>query len=396
MTTGEAVEPERPIFSVDDARRLARRRLPRLIFDFVDGAAGREISKAANQAALREIRLQPRVLRRVEDIRLETHFLGRRYDLPIGIAPMGMCNLIDPRADRAIVAEAVRRNMPHCLSTASSTALEEMRAHGGDNLWFQLYVLGSLELARELVDRAEAAGCSVLVLTADVPRVAPRIRDLRNGFTVPFRIGPSQFLDFALHPRWSIRTLLAGEPRPMNIETSDHAAGFDRYSGRGGIDFDFLGWLRERWSGALVVKGVMSAQDAGAIRDAGADAVWVSNHGGRQLDSAPPAVLALREVRAAVGPDYPVLFDGGVESGEDIATALALGADYVMLGRAVLYALGAGRAPALHALFERLIEELTTTMAQLGVTRIAQLDRSVLADRNAQNVPNPNEGIIKT
>jgi len=358
---------------------MARRRLPRLVFDFIDGAAGTETGARLNRAALRRIRLQPRILVNVEGRSLGTSILGRETGLPFGIAPMGMCALAWPGADAAMAAEAAARGMPLGVSSAASMTLEEAQRRAGGQAWFQLYVGPSVEAAMALVDRAEAAGYEVLVLTADVPQVARRVRELRRGFRVPFRMGPRQILDFATHPRWSLATLAAGVPRQMNYAEARTGEGFVRDRGRGGIDWAFLDRLRSRWKGKLVVKGVTAVEDALRVREAGADAAYVSNHGARQLDSAPPAIDALARVRAAVGPDFPLIFDSGVRDGEDIVKALATGADFVMLGRAMLYGLGAGGAAGLGRLIDILTEEVSTAMAQIGARSVAEIGAGALA-----------------
>ena len=330
---------------MEDARALARRRMPRMMFDFVDGATGREAGERLNRSAIQQVRLLPRILVDIEDRSLGKSFLGRDMGLPFGIAPMGMCALAWPGADRMLAAEAVRREIPLCLSTAASTSLEDMQALAGGRAWFQLYVLHSQDFAFEMADRAAAAGYEVLVLTVDVPVVSRRVRDLRNGFQVPFRFGPKQVLDFACHPRWSLATLAHGVPKSANFDTAEGGPAFVRGASRGGADWAFLDRLRKRWTGKLVVKGVLSPAEAVRIKDAGADAVYVSNHGGRQLDGAPAAIHALPQVRAAVGADYPLIFDSGIRSGEDIVKALALGADFVMLGRALPLCRRRGRRP---------------------------------------------------
>lgn len=370
--------PTPHLFSVDDARRLARRRVPRIMFDFVDGAAGNEFGAARNRSALDRILLQPRVLQNVAERQLSTSVFGRKFGVPFAFAPMGMCNVTWPNADRILADEAVRRDCPVCVSTAASTSMEDMSEASGGRAWFQLYAGQSDDTTFAFVDRAAAAGYEVLVLTVDVPQVSRRVRDLRNGFQVPFRYGPKQLIDFASCPRWSIGQLLAGIPRPMNYATSLDGAAFVRGESRAMADFEFLDRLRAHWGGTLVVKGVMSAEDAICVKAAGADAIYVSNHGGRQLDSAPAAIDLLPSIRNAVGKGYPVLFDSGVRSGEDIVKALACGADLVMLGRPLMYALGADGARGLRTVLDILSEEVSVTMAQLGVTSIRSLDERVL------------------
>ena len=373
MSIGQA-----PIHTSDEARALARRRLPRLVFDYIDGAAGKERAAARNLEALDARQLMPRVLAPAEQCSLGQTFLGQTFGLPFGIAPMGMCNLAWPGADQLLAAEAMRRAMPHSVSTAASSTLEAMAKQAGALAWFQLYVTGTLEAAWGLVDRAKAAGYEVLILTVDVPRVAPRPRDVRNGFTMPFHIGPRQFMDFALHPHWSLASLIHGMPGPANFDNAPGGKGFDRHASRAGANWVFLDELRRRWDGQLIVKGVLSPDDAKRIQAAGADAIYVSNHGGRQLDSAPPAITALARVRAAVGPDFPLVFDSGVRTGEDILKAMACGADLVMLGRPLLYALGADGARGLASLLDALVTELGVAMAQLGLANVADIRASHL------------------
>jgi L-lactate dehydrogenase (cytochrome) len=370
--------PSRTLATASDARLLARRRQPRLIFDFIDGAAGTEAALWRNTADLRALRLLPRVLADVATIDCATQFFGRPMGAPYGIAPMGMCDLAWPGTDLAFAAEARRRGIPVCVSTASSTSLERMHDASGGNAWFQLYVTGSVEVANGFVDRAAAAGYEVLLLTVDVPRLGKRPRDLRNGFQTPFRIRPRQFLDFALHPRWSLGTLRAGRPRMANYDADPNAKGYDRNAPRTGATWEFLDRLRARWKGRLVVKGVLSPADAVRIRDAGADAVYVSNHGARQLDSAPSSISMLPAIRAAVGPDYPLLMDGGVRSGEDIVKALAAGADFALLGRPFMYAMGADGARGLARFMDGLAEEIAIALAQVGLRRVADITPEIL------------------
>ena len=372
-----------PVHTSTDARRLARRRLPSTIFDFIDGAAGRETAAALNQSDLCRIRLAPRVLADVARFDLRSSFLGLDLALPFGIAPMGMCDLAWPGADRAMAAQAAQRGMPLCLSTASSTSLEDMHTLTGGRAWFQLYVSGAAEAGFAMAERAGKAGYEVLILTVDVPKVAPRPRDLRNGFQTPFRIRPKQFMDFALHPRWSITSLLTGIPTTANFRLADGSNQFDRSASRAGANWAFLDQLRARWKGKLIVKGVLNPDDAQRIQGLGADAIYVSNHGGRQLDSAPSAISALLRIRQRLGPAYPLVFDSGVRSGEDIVKALACGANLVMLGRPMLYALGADGARGLHSLLAALEEEIRVALAQLGLRAIRDVGPNQLAQPDA-------------
>ena len=377
-SAADTARPSPSFPMAEDARLLARTRMPRVAFDFIDGAAGWEDAADLNQSELRKLRLTPRVLVDVEGTDLAKPFLGFDFGTPFGVAPMGMCDLAWPGADRMLAAEAVRNRFPVGVSTAASTSLEEMFKLSQGRAWFQLYVTGSVEAAMAFVDRAEKVGYEALILTVDVPKLGKRPRDLRNAFQTPFRMTPKKFLDFALHPSWSISTLRAGPPQMANYAGGPQAGGYVRNGSRGGADWDFLKRLRDRLKGKLLIKGVMDPADAVGIKNAGADAVWVSNHGGRQLDSAPATIAALPVIRAAVGPDYPLLLDGGVRSGEDVVKAIALGADYVMLGRPFLYAIGADGAAGLTRFVDNLAFDVGTTLGQIGLKRIAQVDRSVL------------------
>ena len=365
------------IVSYDDARQAAKRRLPRMIYDFIDGAAGRESAPARNRAGFDALNLQPRALRNVTERSLTTRFLGQAFDAPFGIAPMGMCGLTYPGADQIMARQCTARNIPLGLSTAASIPLENMQLLAGDNAWFQLYASGNIDQTMSFVARAKQAGYHKLILTVDVPQVSRRMRDHKNGFEVPFRIGPKQFLDFALHPRWSLSMLWHGVPETANYKHPS-SGGFDRNSSRAGADWTFLEQLRQVWTGELLIKGVTSTEDAQQIQAAGADAIWVSNHGGRQLDSAPPSVALLPPIRAAVGPDYPLIFDSGVRHGEDIVKALALGADFVMLGRPIMFALGAAGERGLSKYLDEMTLEFSTAMAQIGACSVPDITAQCL------------------
>ena len=362
------------IFSVDDARIAAKRRIPKIIFDYIDGAAGSEYAHEQNSVQLDRIRLLPRVLVNVENRRFNKSLLGKLWDFPFGIAPMGMCNLTWPGADQMLAAAAVKYNIPITLSTMASSSIESMRQNAGENAWFQLYVGQSEKIAFDMVQPAETCGYDTLMLTVDLPMIAPRPRDLRNGFQSPLEIRTKQFLDFATHPQWSIRTLLSGGPKIANNEHQGSAK-FVHNESRGKVDWGFLDRLRKRWPGKLIVKGVLSPQDAVRIADANVDAIYVSNHGGRQLDAAPAAINMLPLIREAMGEGYPIIFDSGVRNGEGIIKALALGADFVMLGRPLLYGIGAAGTEGLNTVIDLMIQQIDATLAQIGQPDINRIDR---------------------
>ena len=365
------------IISFEDAKAKAKRKLPRMIFDFIEGSAGREIASNKNLQIFNDIHLRSRVLASVGNPKLNSKFLNYSFDLPFGIAPMGMCNLAWPDADKNLAEAAKKFNIPHCVSTAASSSLEDLKKWGEGQTWFQLYVNGPTEEAWNMVDRAEASGYKTLILTVDVPVVSRRVRDLRNGFVVPFKIGLKQLVDFALHPHWSLSTIIKGIPEPKNFRQGSKN-NFDRNASRAGANWEFLVELRKKWQGNLIVKGVMDVVDAKRIQNAGIDAIWVSNHGGRQLDSSPPALLTLPKIRDSVGPNMPLIFDSGVRSGEDIVKALAFGANFVMLGRPIMMAIAASSEKGLNDYLLLLKEEIEVVMAQLGIKDSSKISGDVL------------------
>ena len=358
--------------SSDDARRLAQRRLPWMVFDYIDGSAGREVGAARNRDAFDALTLRPRILRDVSKRDLSSQVFGQMTKAPFGISPMGMCNLSGPSADMMLARLAARENVPLGVSTVASTAMEPLIEAAEGHAWFQLYFSGDGVGTFKLVERAKAAGYKTIVLTVDVAEVGRRPRELRHGFTMPFRIGPKQFVDFALHPRWSITSLLAGKPDMANFQMPGYT--FDRTESRAAANWDTLAKLRDMWPGNLVVKGVLDTDDAVMLRDAGVDAIQVSSHGARQLDSAPAPILALKEIRAAVGPDMPLFFDTGLRSGEDVVKAYSQGANFAFLGRILQFAIAAGGEEGLAQLWEILRDETSITLAQIGATDMQMND----------------------
>ena len=375
------IQPSKKIHSLEDARKLAKKRLPKMFFDFVDGAAGDEKLCELNSTALDQIRLEPKVLRNIEKRSLSKKFFDINYNLPFGFAPMGMCDLTWPGADKMLANESLINNIPACVSMASTTSLEKMYELTEGRSWLQLYIFQDEKFVMELIDRAKKTGYKTLVLTVDVPIQFRRAKDDKNGFTVPFKIGPKQFFDFATHPNWSISTLFNGIPKPMNYETSKKGNKFVRSESRGSTDWETLKRIRNAWDGKLVVKGVMSQQDALKIKDEGADAIQVSNHGGRQLESATSAINALPLIRETLGKEFPLIFDSGVRSGGDIVRALAFGADYVMIGRPLMYAIGADGARGLRKIIEIIIGELSTTLGLVGLTDINEITSDIVAQK---------------
>ena len=363
--------------SIADLREIARRRLPRSVFEFIDGGAEDETTLRDNRAAFERIRLVPRVLRDVSDPQPGITLLGRPIAAPLLVAPMGCSMLAWPEADLAIARAAASLKLPYTMSTMSPVAIETMAERAGGDLWFQLYVLKNRGFNDRLVDRAWAAGFRTLVVTLDLATGGRRERDLRNGLSVPLRLGWRQVLDGLAHPHWALQMMASGLPQFENVRgaMADAGAGLSIAARVGqSLDaawsWDDLARLRERWPGTLVAKGVLHAGDAARLTARGADAVWVSNHGGRQLDGAPASLDALPAVAQAVAGRVPLLLDSGVRRGVDILKARQCGAQAVAVGRAALYGAAAGGEAGARRALQMLIDELRTAMMLSGTRRL--------------------------
>jgi isopentenyl diphosphate isomerase/L-lactate dehydrogenase-like FMN-dependent dehydrogenase len=375
--------------SIEDLRRLACRRLPRGVFDFFDGGAEDETTLRANREGFERIRLRPRVLVDVQQPDLSTTILGARAAAPIVIAPTGAIGAGWPNADVAIAKVAARLGIPYTLSTAATNTIEEIAQQAGGRLWFQLYVLRDAAFRDKLVQRAAAAGYEALVVTVDLATAGKRERDLRNRFTVPLRANWTTVRDFASHPAWCWQMLRHGQPRFENLHgyegvTDTRAAIAAKVAQSLDASFDWaaLQRLRDAWRGKLLVKGAARGDDAARLAGLGVDAVWVSNHGGRQLDGAISTADALPEIAQAVGGRVPVLIDSGVRRGVDIVKALALGAQAVAIGRATLYGAAAGGEAGAERAIAILTEELRRAMQLCGTPRIADIGPELLQAGN--------------
>ena len=366
--------------SSDDMRKRARSRIPRFAFDYVDGAAGDERAARRSREAFDRTCLKPRILVNSESLAdLSCRFLGREWSVPFGIAPLGLPGLAWPGADLAFARAAEAFGAPYVCPTPATQTLEALRAAAPTRSMFQLYVGASADITEDLIARVEAAGFDTLVVTADVPRPGKRLRDLRNGFGLPLRLSAGTLLDLALHPVWAIATLRHGAPRLANLAPYARPGAGARTLAQvmaaqssGRLDWNVFAQIRRRWKGALVLKGVLDAEDAAMAAAAGADAIQVSSHGGRQLDGAPAPLDMLPAVRAAVPQGFPVALDGGVRSGEDILKALEAGADFVFVGRPFLYAVAAFGPDGPRALFDVLANELESAMAMTGRRGLAR------------------------
>lgn len=366
--------------TIEDLRAAARRRTPRSVFDYTDGAAEAEISLDRARSLFRQLEFRPSILRDVGSIDTKVSILGQSSALPFSFAPTGFTRLMHHEGEVAVARVAQRRGIPYALSTVGTTSIEELAAASPDaRKWFQLYVWRDRSAGEDLMARAREAGFEALVLTVDVPVAGARLRDVRNGFSIPPSLTGKTILDIARHPAWWMNLLTT---RPLTFASLSSWGGtvadlldvlFDPT-----MTFSDLEWVRSCWSGPLIIKGVQTVEDARRIADAGADAIVLSNHGGRQLDRAPVPLRLVPDVKDAVGDRLEVHLDTGIMSGADIVAALALGADAAMVGRCYLYGLMCGGERGVDRVVEILESEIRRTMALLGATSPADLSSDLV------------------
>jgi L-lactate dehydrogenase (cytochrome) len=361
--------------TIEDLRAIARRRTPKAAFDYAEGAAEAEISLARARQAFRDIEFHPEILRNVSEVRTGWDVLGAPVALPFGIAPTGFTRMMQTEGEIAGATAAAQAGIPFALSTLGTTSIEDVAAASplGRN-WFQLYMWRDRDKSMALVERAARAGYDTLLATVDVPVAGARLRDTRNGMTIPPALTAKTVLDAVWRPRWWI-DLLTTEPLSF--------ASFDRWSGTVAelldtmfdptITFDDLAWVKSQWPGKFVVKGIQNVEDARRVAALGVDGIVLSNHGGRQLDRAPVPFHLLPRVAAEVGADVEILVDTGIMSGADVVAAVALGARFTLVGRAYLYGLMAGGRAGVDRAIEILSSQLTRTMKLLGVTCLEEL-----------------------
>jgi L-lactate dehydrogenase (cytochrome) len=372
--------------SVADLRRLAKRRLPGGVFDYIDGGAEDERTLAANEAAFAAATFRPRVLRGLEKVEIGTTVLGQPVAYPLVLAPTGFTRIADPEGELAVARAAARAGLPYTLSTLSTRSIEEVRQVSDGRLWFQVYAWRDRGLVREMIERAAAARYEALVLTVDTAVFGRRERDVRRGFALPPTIGPRTIVDGALHPGW-IWKFVRAEPilfaNVVGREVGDGAspvtlADYINTQFDPALSWADVDWLRTVWGGPIVLKGVQTVDDAKLAAGAGVEAIALSNHGGRQLDGAPAAFSLVAPVADAVGGRTEIICDGGVRRGSDVVKAVAAGATAAMAGRAYLYALGAAGERGVDRLLEWLHADILRTMSLCGVGSITDLDRSLL------------------
>jgi isopentenyl diphosphate isomerase/L-lactate dehydrogenase-like FMN-dependent dehydrogenase len=371
--------------NIDDLRRLARRRLPPVVFDYIDGGAEGEVTLRANERAFAEVTFRPRQCVETPTVDLRTTVLGTTFDVPFLLAPVGFCRMFYPRGESAAAQEANAAGTAYVLSTFSGMRLEDVRAAATGPLWYQLYVPGGRPVAEATIARARAAGYSVLVVTIDTPVSGMREKDVRHG-AGPLLKGAlpgslRHLWQFVPHLRWVIDYAADGAPRVFpNVELPGVGAmpcgDTSILLARTNVTWKDLAWIRDAWRGPLVVKGVHTGEVARQAVDAGADAVVVSNHGGRQLDGVAASLRVLPEVVAAVGDHVEVLMDGGIRRGADIVKARSLGARAVLIGRAYAWALGAAGGPGVKRAIEILSTDLVRTLRLLGCGSMDSLNAS--------------------
>ncbi|HEV7422700.1 MAG TPA: alpha-hydroxy acid oxidase [Mycobacterium sp.] len=361
--------------TIEDLRRIAKRRTPKAAFDYTDGAAEEELSLARARQAFRDVEFHPTILRDVAEVDTGRQVLGDRVALPFGIAPTGFTRLMHTEGEVAGARAAARAGIPFALSTLGTTAIEDVKAanpHGRN--WFQLYMWKDRDRSMELVERAAAVGFDTLLVTVDVPVAGARLRDTRNGMSIPPTLTLRTVLDAIPHPRWWF-DLLTTEPLSF--------ASLDRWPGTVAeyldtmfdptVTYTDLAWIKQQWPGKVVVKGIQSVEDARRVTDLGIDGLVLSNHGGRQLDRAPVPFHLLPAVAREVGGSCEVLLDTGIMSGADIVAAVALGARFTLVGRAYLYGLMAGGEAGVDRAIEILSTQVSRTMRLLGVTSLDEL-----------------------
>ncbi|WP_309089830.1 L-lactate dehydrogenase [Phenylobacterium sp.] len=373
--------------SVSDFRELARRRLPKIFFEYIDGGSYAEVTLQRNVADLEAIALRQRVMVDMTQLSMTTETLGQTMAMPVGLAPVGMAGMYGRRGETQAARAAAAAGVPFCLSTVGVCSVEEV-AQTGVAPWFQLYMLKDRGYMRELLGRAKSLGCPVLVFTVDLPTPGARYRDVRSGFTGASKLEAalSQAWDGITHPAWTWDVFVHGRPHTLGsvasaVQESRRVTDFLSWIARNfdrSVTWKDLDWVRETWDGPIVVKGVLDPADARAAVKAGAQGIVVSNHGGRQLDGVRSSISALPRIADAVGGDLEVYMDGGVRSGLDVLKALALGAKACFLGRAWAYALGAGGEAQVRKMLDILRSELAVAMILTGCNDVRNAGRELL------------------
>lgn len=372
--------------SVADLRRLAQRRLPQGVFDYIDGGAEDERTLSDNVSAFANVSFRPRVLRGLSDVRIGSSILGNTLEYPLILAPTGFTRIADPQGELAVARSAARAGLPYALSTLSTRSIEEVRSVSDGRLWFQVYAWRDRGLLKEMIDRAAAARFEALVLTVDTAVLGRRERDIRHGFSLPPTIGLKTIVDGVRHPSWTWSFIRSEPIRFANVigrEVGDGASpvrlsDYINTQFDSGLSWRDVDWLRSVWDGPVVLKGVQTVEDARIAVKVGVEAIALSNHGGRQLDGAPAILGLVAPVSDAVGGEIEIICDGGIRRGSDIVKAVALGASAAMAGRAYLYGLGAAGEMGVDRVLEWFRNDLIRTLNLIGVSSFEELDRTCL------------------
>jgi L-lactate dehydrogenase (cytochrome) len=389
MATGPNAKPLRgtpmSILEIDDLKRMARKRVPKMFFDYADSGAWTESTYRANEEDFRKIKLRQRVLVDMSNRSLETTMIGEKVSMPVALAPTGMTGMQHPDGEILAAQAAEEFGVPFTLSTMSICSIEDVAERTTKPFWFQLYVLRDKDFVFNLIDRAKAAKCSALVLTLDLQLLGQRHKDLRNGLSAPPKFTPKHVWQVATRPRWALGML--GTPRRTFRNIVGHAKGvgdlaslsswtteqFDPH-----LSWKDVEWIKERWGGKLILKGINDVEDAKLAVSTGADAIIVSNHGGRQLDGAPSSISMVEPIADAVGDRIEVHMDGGIRSGQDVLKALCLGAKGTYIGRPFLYGLGALGKPGVTKALEIIRKEMDMTLALCGKRQITDVSKDML------------------
>ena len=373
------------ISSASDYREAARRKLPRFLFDYIDGGAYAEHTMRANSADLASISLRQRILRNVDSLSLKTTLFGKEQSLPIILSPVGLTGMYARRGEVQAAKAAATKGIPFCLSTVSVCSIEEARSQSSQSIWFQLYVLKDRGFMRNALERAQAAGVTTLVFTVDMPTPGARYRDAHSGMSGPLAAS-RRILQATTRPDWAFNVGILGRPHDLgNISKYlGKATTLEDYVGWLGNNFDpsiswkDLEWIREFWKGPMIINGILDPQDAKDAVSFGADGIVVSNHGGRQLDGVLSTAKALPAIADVVGDDLTVLVDSGIRSGLDVVRMLALGAKACLLGRSTVYALAADGQHGVENMLDIFSQEMRVAMTLTGVTSIDKIDRTAL------------------
>ncbi len=373
------------ITNIEDLRVLHQRRAPRMFYDYCDSGSWTEGTYRANEEDFQKIKLRQRVAVNIDSRSVATTMIGREVAMPIALAPVGMTGMQNADGEIKAARAAERCGVPFTLSTMSICSIEDVAEHVTKPFWFQLYVMRDRDFSGRLIDRAKAAGCDALVVTLDLQVLGQRHKDIRNGLSAPPKLTIPNIINMATKPQWCLGML--GTKRREFRNIVGHVKGVENMSSLSAwtasqfdptLSWDDLKWIKDRWGGKIILKGILDAEDAELAVKSGADALVVSNHGGRQLDGAPSSIAALPAIADAVGDRIEVWMDGGIRSGQDVLKAIALGAKGVMIGRAFVYGLGAMGEEGVVKALEIIRKELDISMAFCGRTDIRKVDRSIL------------------